>query len=287
MRRLPIPTTKIEDILVDCISATDDLSLQSRLANESRSIVSAVEAYTLRAMQSELHLVPRVTAVGSVSDEELKSLYTEHLSSTNGRARWAYDILRNAAPHKRCPLCGVGTVAALDHHLPKSKYPDLSVAPQNLVPACEYCNNAKRAAFPKDASTQTIHPYYDDFTQEQWLHAELVVGSPLAITFKVAPPPSWGPISSAKVARHFTVCKLGVLFASNANDELSTWKTPLARLHGKGGAQMVSSRLREEADRYSRNLNSWQFAMYSKLGGDSWFCSVGFANISDVVENAK
>lgn len=287
MRPLPLPTINIEDILGDCIAATVDPSLQSRMTQELPALVNVSRGYATSATQAALHLIPRVSGVGSVTADELKALYGDHMSSTSGQARWAYDILRNAAPHKRCPLCGVGTVGGLDHHLPKSKYPDLSVAPQNLVPACDYCNSAKRAAYPKDAGSQTIHPYFDDFTREQWLHAEIVVGRPVAITFKVTPPSSWGSISSARVESHFRVCKLGVLFASNANDELVTWKKPLTKLFLKGGATIVSERLLEEADRYAHNLNSWQHAMYIRLGNDPWFCGVGFNDISDIVPKPK
>src|SRR6266446_4463738 len=57
------------------------------------------------------------------------------------------------------------------HHLPKSRYPDLSVSPINLVPCCMDCNTNKRAIFPTSGQEETLHPYYDNFEGEKWLQA--------------------------------------------------------------------------------------------------------------------
>ncbi|MGO7000368.1 HNH endonuclease [Rhizobium leguminosarum] len=281
MRRLPLPTIAVHEILADCIGGTNDSILQQRLSAIEPALISASGTYHQQAVQASLHSVIRVNAVGAVTKEELKGLYTAQMSSANGAARWAYDILRNSAPHKRCPLCGVGTVATLDHHLPKSKYPNLSVSPLNLVPACHYCNDSKGQAHPTEAGHQTIHPYYDDFTQSQWLFAEIVAGLPVAITYRVDPPLGWNNTDRERVQRHFAVCKLGVLFISNANDDLVTLKAHLVRLFDRGGASLVQLHLADEALRYSRHLNSWQHAMYSVLAQDDWFTSGGFHDIAD------
>ena len=51
--------------------------------------------------------------------------------------------LMAAARNALCPFCGRDQVGTLDHYLPKSRYPELSVLGANLVPACETCNRLK------------------------------------------------------------------------------------------------------------------------------------------------
>lgn len=55
-----------------------------------------------------------------------------------------------------CPLCGIAQDLTLDHYMPKSKYPALSMFRQNLVPVCSACNRAKK----NQLYTHFIHPYY-------------------------------------------------------------------------------------------------------------------------------
>lgn len=287
MRRLPRPTILPEALLADCIDGTADQGLQQRLTAIRPALLTNAAGFELRAGASELHLVPRVSTVGAVSKDELTGLYTDQMSSAKGSGRWAYDKLRNSAPNKRCPLCGVGTVATLDHHLPKSKYPDLSVVPLNLVPACHYCNDAKRQAYPSEAGNQTIHPYFDDFEREQWLFADILEGPPVSITYRVAPPASWSELNKSKAARHFKVFKLSVLFSSNANEDLVTLKEQLDKLFANGGAADVEAHLVEEASRYHRRPNSWQYALYHALAQSRWFVEGGFQQIAGLTETAE
>ncbi len=83
------------------------------------------------------------TVGGQVTIDEMKSLYATGMSASSGAARRYYDEIVNAAPNRICPLCGVGTVTTLDHHLPQSKYPDYVLVPANLVPSCSDCNKTK------------------------------------------------------------------------------------------------------------------------------------------------
>ena len=40
-------------------------------------------------------------------------------------------------------MCHTSEVDTLDHYLPKSKYPSLSINPLNLIPICNKCNKTK------------------------------------------------------------------------------------------------------------------------------------------------
>jgi len=73
-----------------------------------------------------------------------------------------------------CPVCDgtwmektiTGHVGSIDHFLPRSKYPALSVHPLNLLPVCVVCNEKiKQGKDPLSEGRQrtladTFHPYY-------------------------------------------------------------------------------------------------------------------------------
>jgi hypothetical protein len=225
----------------------------------------------------------QIPTIGSspTTKAELTALYEDHLSATRGAARPVYDAIKNAAPNKLCPLCSIGTVAHLDHHLPKLRYPDLSVLPSNLVPACHFCNETKRARFPKTPGEQTFHPYYDGrLLNEQWITANLEYGTPLIMVFSVAPPSTWSLTDQQRVARHFSICGLGTSFATNASANLGPLKRRLQRLHRRGGAPPVQAHLEEERDSHGDKLNSWQHVFFQTLAADSRFVSGSFNEIA-------
>jgi len=274
-----MPAQKPADVLATCIGGVDDPELQHRLQGITPLLVAAATAYDQLARDQSLHQVVRAPNVGAVSRVELEALYTKHMSGPNGAARLIYNALRNASPHGKCPLCGVGTVTVLDHHLPKAHYPALSVCPFNLVPACDFCNNAKRARFPTCAEEQTLHPYYDDYTQQQWIFAELDNAGPPVLVFRVDAPAHWTQVERLRAKRHFDVVKLGVSYTSNANDDLIPLRTHLAAIANAKGADGVQAYLAEEQARYAVRLNSWQHVMFQTLAASPWFIGGGFLQI--------
>lgn len=277
MRILPPPTNTYADVFALCLAATDDPSLLGRLTAIGATLAATNGSYQMHATQASLHLIPRVLSVGSVSKDELKDLYKTHLSNTRGAARQVYDRIRNAAPNNRCPLCGVGSVAHCDHHLPKSRYPDLAILPMNLVPACHFCNDTKRSKFPTNADQQTFHPYFDQhLLQDAWVHATLDIGPPPVLIFDTQPPVIWPAQDKERVKRHFDVCGLGVTFTTNANDELPIIRDRLILQANNGGVGAVQQFLNDERDVYSQRLNSWQHATYRELASNAWFVNGGY-----------
>lgn len=243
-------------------------------------IAQAGSRYDLYASIKELHLLTReLTIGGTVTVEEMKELYANTMSSRSGTARRVYDGIVNAAPNRTCPLCGVGTVSSLDHHLPQSKYPEYVLVPANLIPACADCNKSKFTTFPKQADQQTIHPYFDNYTQEMWLYAEVVEISPPALRFRADAPTHWALVDRQRVKRHFEVFKLGRLFTSNAGNELGIIRSHLVnRLNGDEAA--IKLHLEEQAvSCKAAYLNSWRTATYAALSNSPWFVQGGFKEI--------
>jgi hypothetical protein len=221
-----------------------------------------------------------VYVASQVSVAEMKELYKEQMSRPKGAAKAVYDTILNSTPYQKCPLCGQGTVTTIDHHLPQSKYPEFTVLPLNLVPACKDCNTAKHARFPRSSEEQTIHPYYDDFSNDCWLCAKVVQGGPPVLVFYANAPDNWDPIDRMRVANHFRFLKLGILFSSNAGSEMINIRAKIKDIFDAGGKFELAKHLQEKATDHSKvYLNSWQAATYYALSVDDWFCSGGFNDI--------
>ncbi len=62
-----------------------------------------------------------------------------------------------------CPSCGEsGKPGTLDHYLPKSEYPELSVVIANLTPMCSECQGRKGSDYINAQGEKLfIHPYFD------------------------------------------------------------------------------------------------------------------------------
>lgn len=279
MRTLSLPVHTPAELLSTCIDGVVDPDLVIRLRAIEQQLIATAAGYDQHARTQNLHLLGRSQTVGDVTRHELEALYSAQMSAARGAARSIYDAIRNAAPYAKCPLCGIGTVASLDHHLPKSHYPDLSVCPANLVPACDFCNKAKRARFPSAAGEQTLHPYYDDYTQEQWVFARLDITGPPVLVFYVDAPAHWPEFARQRAQHHFDVVKLGESYTSNANDDLMPLRGHLIAIAATKGLAGVNAYLTEETTHYAGRLNSWQHVMYRTLANNPWFAGGGYLQI--------
>ncbi|MDD5384272.1 MAG: hypothetical protein PHG89_05260 [Gallionella sp.] len=284
MRKLPKPCddTGAELVAIDvfnvCISKVKNANLKTRLQGVRGLVAAAAVNYDAAASSVKLHTIKRQGKVGEVSKDEMVSVYTYRMVSNKQPGRIVYDQIINAPKYQRCPLCDIGTVNTLDHHLPKTEYLKLTVTPNNLVPSCMWCQGAKKTGYPESAEEQTIHPYFDDFESEVWLYAEVIQGSPAAFRYLADPPAAWGSIVKKRLNYHLATFELPVLYSSNAGSELSGIRTRLGRLLSSGGRDAVRRHLQEEAESWETEFkNSWKAAMYRAAAASDWFCDGGFA----------
>lgn len=67
-----------------------------------------------------------------------------------------------------CPYCGNPTIPdTLDHFIPKGKWPEFSIFPNNLVPQCRGCAPIKGESYfcNQNNSVMYIHPIYFNFLE--------------------------------------------------------------------------------------------------------------------------
>ena len=228
-----------------------------------------------------MHLLPQQGVLnGDVLADEMEKVYTSRMAKADTPGRPVYDALLAAPAYGRCPLCNQRTVSTLDHQLPKTTHSALVVNPLNLVPACKDCNTTKLDKLPASAAEVTLHPYFDNVETVSWLKARVHHTNPAAVEFFVEPSAIGEPVLADRVRNHFSLFKLGALYASHAAEELANQQLSLSLLHVASGMAGVQAHLRDQAaTRRAIQLNSWQTACYAALAEDEWFCEGGFTQL--------
>jgi hypothetical protein len=276
-----------EEVYKLCINSIADQNLKHRLSLITDDVLAAAHEYYDKAQVRDLFsIVPTACkneeiVVGAVTKAELKKTYSDHMLGAGKPARHIYDLLLANAPRRKCPLCGFGHATTLDHYLPKSKFPLLSVLPWNLVPACKDCNTGKNSTIATSEHEQTLHPYFEQHAiiDEQWLHARVIPGTPPVLEFYVAPPLRWSRVEKARVESHFKSYKLATRFSIEASNELASLKDIFSLFWDDLGIDGIQLHLQRAAQGKSRqHANSWDTAMYQALAASNWYLRGGFRN---------
>ena len=274
MRRLPCPTIPASEIVERCIESIRDQQLRGRLANALPLIEIAEQDYLAKGPLSDLYAIEGSNTIGGhVSTDEMRRVYKGTFVQSV-RTRDIYDAIKKAPENDICPLCEQRTVSTLDHYLPQSNHPSLTVVTANLIPACSECNKIKLAMEAAAANDQTLHPYFDEIDDRRWLFARVQEKEPASLSFFAEPPV--GPLQE-RIIRHFRVFDLAKLYASHAAVEVNDLRFGLEKILRSGNPGDVGQHLRETAEsRAQANPNSWRRATYEALAESEWFCSGGF-----------
>lgn len=187
------------------------------------------------------------------------------------------DALFEAAIKSKCPFCQIGVHTTLDHYLPKEKYPEFSVLPQNLIPACDECNRHKRALIVDEGTAVRlfIHPYYDIIPNVNFIKARLkVTKNTLTIVFETYHNPLLSPQQYTHIDNHFRTLKLAQRFNKSSISELGDMRDTLKRL-AKRGPSFLKAKLLTQMKIYSNvGHNNWRRILFETLANDNLFLTV-------------
>lgn len=277
MRRLPIPRISSHHALTQCIASIRDTNLTGRLALAMPTVVAAEATYVQHGTASSLYLIAGTNGVGGhVTTAEMERVYKNTFVKSRA-TRELYGTIKSAPENDICPLCSQRTVSQLDHHLPQSAHPALTVTPINLVPACSECNKTKLAQQAGRAGEQTFHPYFEDADDARWLYAVVKETTPASLFFFPQSPAHWHAVKSERIKWHFETYQLAALYASHAAVELNDIKFGLQEMAERNSADEISAHLRQVAvSRAAAHENSWRRATYEALADSAWFCGGGF-----------
>lgn len=278
MRKIVRPEFTVKDVFGACIQNTKSVALKQELSNSIGTIESAELDFDAKKNTNTLHLIQRGIAVNAiVNTDQLKKIYTDKLLDKSNDGRIYYNAILASAPKGKCPLCSQREATTLDHYLPKSEYPLLSVTPLNLVPACKDCNTGKLSDYPKNSTEETLHPYYDDVEDFEWLKSRVLQCNPFLIEYYVDPPRGVNRLLKARIQYHFDSFKLNELYVIHATEEFANIYVQLSKLFNSGGKDSLIAFLTEcYNSRTVNSKNSWQTAFYSGLLNSTDFCNGRF-----------
>jgi 5-methylcytosine-specific restriction endonuclease McrA len=277
MWAVPRPQASAESAYATCISRIRPPQRQLFEAAIPEARVAG-DDFAAAVAAGKVHRLDKARFHSStVAKDGLVRNYTQRMVPRGSAGRAIYDALKLAAPNGICPLCGQRTVATLDHYMPKTQFPLLAVAPDNLVPACADCNHLKGETEAAGAMEVPFHPYFEDFDEDIWLVAHIVESAPGGAVFSVVPPASWTATLAARARMHFGMLKLAPLYASHAGVELQGIRGAMRSAHSRGGPDSVRLQLADQADsRRVPTVNNWASALYRALAANDWYCEGGF-----------
>jgi len=162
MRALNRPVEDPKKVFSTCISIIRNADLKSRLNSCTSLIGEAAMEFEDKLKIDELHTIAIETVVNkNVTAKELEKVYTFRMAKKNTPGREIYNKIILSAPEGICPFCSHRVVSTIDHYMPKTLFPRLSITPINLIPSCNDCNKLKSSLYPKDSNEAFIHPYFD------------------------------------------------------------------------------------------------------------------------------
>jgi len=285
MRKIARPSYDSGEVFRKCVSTTRSPATRENLLSLTTQLEKIYQDYAAKASIGNLYQIePNFCGdneiyLGKVSKLNLKSLYTLQMADNRKPAYEFRSKILSAACNSRCPLCGLGHVKEIDHYLPISTYPQFSVFPSNLIPACSQCNFAKNDISTKNKSEQTIHPYFDDeLMEDQWLFAQIFPRS-LTVEYYVNPPKHWPKEERRRIHSHFNLFDLENRFRVESSDLISVTCAELQSLDFESGidSSFIRKHLEDVAQiRYKIHKNWWQTALYQAFSTSHWFCNIGF-----------
>lgn len=271
MYNLPVPSTTSMEAYNAAVQTIRDIVRRTAFKDAAPIVQAQSEVFDKLA--SELRLSDAYAVnfeVSGLGSKEMTDLYDRQFAKREG-TKAIRDSIKNAAPHDLCPYCGEGSVAQLDHYLPKAKFAATTVYPANLVPACGDCNYAKLEYAPGDARPAVLHPYFDRAFDIPWLSAQLKQsqsGFPV-IDFEVQLERPDAELE-LRLKAHMNVFKLWRRFGTWAAQSLNNFE----RLVQKDGitinvAQEHLERMKTQES--GGRTNSWEGATYQAMLASDWY----------------
>ncbi|MFE7777698.1 hypothetical protein ACFU5O_28120 [Streptomyces sp. NPDC057445] len=276
------PTISVENTLSACTSGLRDEGAKEKLEGRLADMQSAEEKYKQAGEGGTLlALLHSRSFSAQRADRDKELLIDTYETGLVGRkaGRELYDVLKSAAVHGKCPLCGIGQAHTLDHHAPKTLFPLLALAPLNLVPACGICNQGKSNKLSILTSEEVLHPYFDDLGTERWLFADVIPEAGVA-AYAAKPPAFWSATKQSRVQNHFDSHDLAHRYAKEAAWLMSCRRRTDLRTFESAGPDGLREALQTDAESHGdHDLNGWDTALLHALAESEWYVNGGMKTL--------
>lgn len=182
-----------------------------------------------------------------------------------------------------CPYCNTTPVESLDHALPRAVYPEFSVLPQNLVPACATCNRKKGDHCFKKSGLNLMHPYYALIPDTPILFASVAVDArQVTWEFYLEQGGAIHDDMFESIKNLFNRLELAERYSQVSAGAITDLTGCLEELHQSGGATETRKFLQKVGDsaRKNRGANYWKTAIFCALAANDDFCDGGHRLLS-------
>jgi hypothetical protein len=215
--------------------------------------------------------------IQGLSRDELLWLYKSQLARRHSPGRAIYDQIMVGAPFGLCVYCRHSAATTLDHFVPKTLVPGLSIDPWNLVPACPDCNHGLLASFSPQPAGQMLHPYFIP-PIGRWLTATVDHALPVVVLFAATPDTTLAPELQARIRNQFSKLELGRRYSVLCGSELSGLSRLLPSQFRRTDPAEISAYLSETSRAaFMTDPNDRRAVMYEALAADDWYCTGGYA----------
>jgi hypothetical protein len=196
--------------------------------------------------------------------------------------------ITSSTPFELCAMCSKGAVAALDHYLPKDKFPEFSILAFNLVPVCDRCND-KKATLVGNTDGRFFHAYYDRMPETPSLLTaaiEVVHDCPVA-SFNINERLP-RPLYENAIYQFEKLC-LAEVYMGAATQELVDRLLTFDMHYRLGGAEAVAHEARRQSKHLRKEFGSqyWKAALYDAIEVSDDFCNGGFSTLVTNPSSAK
>ncbi|MCX5078819.1 HNH endonuclease (plasmid) [Streptomyces sp. NBC_00513] len=276
------PPFGVKEVVEACSDWLEKHDPAKRLHGHLYAIRSLEHTYHMAGQRGILLSLLRVERVIQSDHADRELFERAYGEAVVGRVagRRLYEALKALAAHTRCPLCGIQAVAQVDHHAPKDKFPFLALTPLNLIAVCGTCNQLKSNTFEEDATREAVHPYFDKFGNDRWLHAQIDAAANGVAVYQAIPPATWPSTKALRVRRHFDKYNLSLRYKAEASHALARRKRADTRTFKEAGSAELRSLLSKEAeDQAAYDPNCWQAAFLSALADSNWYLNGGMQSI--------
>lgn len=175
---------------------------------------------------------------------------------------------RNEHELSFCPYCGNPMIPdTLDHFIPKGKWPEFSIFPNNLVPQCRGCAPVKGENYycAESNSAMFIHPIYFDFLENFRFSMNVTLNgdeNKLSVEVKLKKVMATRIEDQRRVILHAEKLKIKSRIINYCNKDFKQWKRRLsnARFDIETALQQRLSEVPQ-----SEIGKDWQSAFYFAL----------------------
>jgi len=242
---------------------------KQKAINLISDIASSANEYHANAKDAKLYELTKLNLEQDIIKHEIfQKLYKQRFYGKEIYNK----IMADARKLGFCPYCSANSIKDMDHFLPQNLsngFPEFSILPINLVPACPYCNEAKLAIVSSLPEEQFVHPYYENINT-RWLYASITYedGEPIFCFYVKY---SDDEIKRQRLEFQFKTLKLQELYKENAEVEYNNMKASWVDLRKKNSTGLQEEILEKAESCAKYNQNSWKTAMYYALAEDKRF----------------